>query len=82
MRVIKLYDLPEETMNSATPIPGWTGGPVTRTRQAVIGDGDSNIDSSSFSSSNSSSPFKSEYNRWIVVITTLLADVIAFCVSR
>ena len=42
MRVIKLYDLPEEPMSSATPIPGWTGGPVTRTRQAVIGDGESN----------------------------------------
>ncbi|HEY7165283.1 MAG TPA: cupin domain-containing protein [Candidatus Binatia bacterium] len=42
MRVIKLYNLPEEPMSSATPIPGWSGGPVIRTRQAVIGDGDSN----------------------------------------
>ena len=42
MRVIKLYDLPEETMSTATPIPGWTGGPVSRTRQAIIGDGESN----------------------------------------
>jgi quercetin dioxygenase-like cupin family protein len=42
MRVLKLYDLPQEPMSSATPIPGWAGGPVSRTRQAVIGDGDSN----------------------------------------
>ena len=28
-------------MDSATPIAGWTGGPVSRTRQTIIGDGDS-----------------------------------------
>jgi quercetin dioxygenase-like cupin family protein len=28
-------------MDTATPIPGWTGGQVSRTRQTVIGDGDS-----------------------------------------
>ena len=41
MRVVRFYDLPEEAMSSATPIPGWTGGPVSRTRQAIIRDGDS-----------------------------------------
>jgi quercetin dioxygenase-like cupin family protein len=41
MRVLRIHDLPEKTMDSATPIPGWTGGAVSRTRQAVIGDGES-----------------------------------------
>ncbi len=41
MRVLKINDLEEKPMDSATPIPGWTGGPVNRTRQAVIGDGQS-----------------------------------------
>ena len=41
MRVLKINDLPEEAMGTATPIAGWTGGAVSRTRQAVIGDGQS-----------------------------------------
>jgi quercetin dioxygenase-like cupin family protein len=41
MRVLKIRDLPEEPMSGATPVSGWTGGPVSRTRQKVIGDGDS-----------------------------------------
>jgi len=41
MRVLKINDLPEKTMDSATPVPGWTGGAVKRTRQTIIGDGDS-----------------------------------------
>jgi quercetin dioxygenase-like cupin family protein len=41
MRVFKIDDLPEKPMDSATPISGWTGGPVSRTRQAIIGDGES-----------------------------------------
>ena len=41
MRVLRIHDLPEKLMATATPIPGWTGGPVSRTRQAIIGEGDS-----------------------------------------
>jgi quercetin dioxygenase-like cupin family protein len=41
MRVLKIKDLPEKPMDTATPVPGWTGGPVSRTRQTIIGDGDS-----------------------------------------
>jgi quercetin dioxygenase-like cupin family protein len=41
MRVLKIHALPEKPMDTATPIPGWTGGPVSRTRQAVIGEGQS-----------------------------------------
>ena len=41
MRVIKIHDLPEKPMDTATPIAGWCGGPVSRTRQAVIGEGQS-----------------------------------------
>ena len=41
MRVLKINDLPEEAMGTATPTAGWTGGAVSRTRQAVIGDGQS-----------------------------------------
>src|SRR6187401_2465914 len=41
MRVLKLNDLPEKAMGTATPIAGWTGGAVSRTRQEIIGDGQS-----------------------------------------
>ena len=41
MRVLKISELGEKPMDTATPIAGWTGGPVSRTRQAVIGDGQS-----------------------------------------
>src|SRR5207244_11133815 len=41
MRVLTIQDLPEKPMDRATPTAGWTGGPVSRTRQTIIGDGDS-----------------------------------------
>lgn len=41
MRVLKIQNLPEKPMDGATPVPGWTGETVSRTRQAIIGDGDS-----------------------------------------
>jgi len=41
MRIVKIHELPEKPMDSATPIAGWSGGPVSRTRQTIIGDGDS-----------------------------------------
>jgi len=41
MRVVKLNNLPEKPMGTATPIAGWTGGEVIRTRQEVITDGQS-----------------------------------------
>ncbi len=41
MRVLKINELKETPMDTATPIAGWTGGQVSRTRQAVIGDGQS-----------------------------------------
>jgi quercetin dioxygenase-like cupin family protein len=41
MRVLKIQDLPEQSMEGATPVPGWSGGAVSRTRQAIIADGDS-----------------------------------------
>lgn len=41
MRVVKINELPERLMDNAAPVPGWSGGPVTRTRQAIIGEGDS-----------------------------------------
>ena len=41
MRVVRFHDLPKEPMGEATPVPGWTGGPVSRTRQTIIRDGDS-----------------------------------------
>ena len=41
MRVVKLNNLPEKPMGTATPIAGWTGGEVVRTRQEVITDGQS-----------------------------------------
>src|SRR5512142_2256709 len=41
MRVLKISDLTETPMASATPVPGWTGGMVSRTRQTIVGDGES-----------------------------------------
>ena len=41
MRVLKINELEERPMDTATPIAGWSGGPVSRTRQAIIGDGQS-----------------------------------------
>ncbi len=41
MRVVTLNDIPEVDAGSATPIPGWTGGEVSRSRQTIIPDGDS-----------------------------------------
>ena len=41
MRVLKINDLPEKPMGTATPIAGWTGGAVIRTRQEIIVDGQS-----------------------------------------
>ena len=33
MRVVTLKDIPEEPLGEATPIAGWTGGSVTRSRR-------------------------------------------------
>jgi quercetin dioxygenase-like cupin family protein len=41
MHVVKISELPEEPMGTATPIAGWTGGAVSRSRQTIIPDGDS-----------------------------------------
>ena len=41
MRVLKINELKETPMNTATPLDGWTGGAVNRTRQTVIADGQS-----------------------------------------
>ena len=41
MRVLKISELEEKPMDTATPITGWTGGAVNRTRQAIIGEGQS-----------------------------------------
>ena len=38
MRVVTLNAVQEESMGEATPIAGWTGGSVTRTRQTIIPD--------------------------------------------
>jgi quercetin dioxygenase-like cupin family protein len=41
MRVLKIDDLPQQPMGTATPIDGWTGGEVKRTRQELITDAQS-----------------------------------------
>ena len=41
MRVLKIDDLPKQAMGTATPIAGWSGGDVSRTRQELITDGQS-----------------------------------------
>ena len=41
MHKVTIRDLPEKLMDGAAPVPGWTGGPVSRTRQTIIGEGES-----------------------------------------
>ena len=41
MRVVKIDDVQKEPMGTATPIQGWSGGAVSRSRQTIIPDGDS-----------------------------------------
>jgi quercetin dioxygenase-like cupin family protein len=41
MHAVKTSTLPIEPIGEATPIAGWTGGPVSRTRQTIIREGDS-----------------------------------------
>ena len=41
MRVVKIDAVEEIPLGEATPIAGWTGGSVTRSRQPIIPDGDS-----------------------------------------
>ena len=41
MRVVTLADIPEQDLGEATPIAGWTGGSVRRTRQTIIPSGES-----------------------------------------
>ena len=41
MRVVTLNDIPKEDLGEATPIAGWTGGSVTRSRQTIIPKGES-----------------------------------------
>ena len=36
MRVVTLDDIPHEDLGEATPIAGWAGGSVTRSRQTII----------------------------------------------
>jgi len=41
MRVVTLDDIPHEDLGEATPIAGWSGGLVTRSRQTIIPAGES-----------------------------------------
>lgn len=36
MRVVTLDDIPHEDLGEATPIAGWSGGSVSRSRQTII----------------------------------------------
>ena len=36
MRVLKINELKETPMDTATPIAGWTGGAVSRTRGIIV----------------------------------------------
>ncbi len=39
MRVIRIAEVETIPMDTATPIPGWTGGAVRRTRQPLLAEG-------------------------------------------
>ena len=41
MRVIRIAEVENVPIDTATPVPGWTGGDVRRTRQPLIPEGSS-----------------------------------------
>ena len=41
MRVIRIAEVEPVPIDTATPVPGWTGGAVRRTRQPLIAEGGS-----------------------------------------
>ncbi len=41
MRVIRIAEVEHVPIDTATPIPGWTGGEVRRTRQPLLPEGSS-----------------------------------------
>jgi len=41
MRVIRIAEVETVPIDTATPVPGWTGGEVKRTRQPLIPEGSS-----------------------------------------
>ena len=41
MRVIRIAEVEHVPIDTATPIPGWTGGAVRRTRQPLLPEGSS-----------------------------------------
>lgn len=47
MRVIRIAEVEAVPIDTATPVPGWTGGAVRRTRQPLLPDGASENFSSS-----------------------------------
>ena len=47
MKVIRISEVDHVPIDTATPIPGWTGGEVRRTRQPLLPDGASKNFSSS-----------------------------------
>ena len=47
MRVIRIAEVKVEPIATATPIPGWTGGDVKRTRQQLLPEGSSKTFNSS-----------------------------------
>ena len=47
MRVIRIAEVETVPIDTATPVPGWTGGEVRRTRQPLLPDGASENFSSS-----------------------------------
>ena len=47
MRVIRIAEVENVPIDTATPVPGWTGGEVRRTRQPLIPEGASDNFSSS-----------------------------------
>ena len=47
MKLFRLSRIDQVPIATATPIEGWTGGEVSRTRQPLLGEGDSQFFSSS-----------------------------------
>ena len=47
MRVIRIAEVEVEPIATATPVPGWTGGDVKRTRQQLLPEGSSKTFNSS-----------------------------------
>ena len=78
MIVIRISELDEEPVDTATPIPGWTGGQVVRTRQTLISEGSSeNFNSSVVTFKTGATPGVHKHTSEQILVITVGSGIVA-----